>query len=826
MESKEVRGILLNKHCGALQDPNKRERKQALERIRKELMSSEDEDLICEFEGIQKHLLRSLHDESEAVRECVVLLLTDILQKMKCVESVLGNLFPELRVRLGGSEIKEQSEEVRLLMVTLLRVVIAKYDKDVAPYLNDYVDILKKTIIDPYPDVKKASCECAAELGKAIPMEFHYQSESLIKPMLQALGHQHSRIRVAVIKSLGEVILYGNNCSINDVAQPLAERSFDQNATVRLTIARIVGMWLSKLRDRYSYFHKLIPLMLTSLLDEIKEQAEEVWRLWEAAGEQWVQENETDLKNKLDFLPGEISWYPNGVRRPNLGCRELVQREMTKFIPGIINELTDWKVDVRVKSAQLLCTTIQHAEQRITQSLAKLFPPMYKAFCDEDNRVYENVKRSAELIGYFVPVDVYCSQILPSLEETTSTGNLGILASAVQYSPAGSIETELANITKILNSDDCCFTVRASEHHQILYLVGALLKNCAETCYKDEAVRQNLFNVLVSVQALSKSKTTDEIVKDLFTKLNQCGENKDENPVVKCCTSKLLQRLQVTMDNWTAHSPQLSVFELLFADYVDGISEEPTLVLSMLSQGVGENMDPEVVLRVLWTILKCLQTETFISNFKENDLFFREIMTDILVKRLVWKAGRSAEALRIAAAACFDQGLKSMLANTSIKIDRDLLDLFLPHILSLIEDQAEKTRIFTCDALTTLLMGAKSQQTLTTEDVNKLITVVMKRLDDVSNQVRTRTLSVINMIHTPPNAVPCSENVNSLLYSTLLVHLDDPDEKFRLLVLDTLKIIGKLDAKGILEKLSLDTFRDKQISKELHDYLKIDCANT
>ncbi|RZF40732.1 hypothetical protein LSTR_LSTR008681 [Laodelphax striatellus] len=634
MESKEVREILLNKHCSALQDPNKRERKRALERIREELLSSDDKDL---FEGFE-----------------------------------------------------------------------------------------------------------------------------------------------------GDVVLYGNNCSIRYVVQPLAERSFDQNATVRLTIARVVGMWLLKLRDRYSYFHKLIPLMLTSLLDEIKEQAEEAWRLWEAAGEQWVNENETNIKDKLDFLPGKISWYPNGA----------------------------------------LCTTIQHAEQRITQSLAKLLSPMYKAFCDEDPRVVENVKRSAELLGYFVPADVLCSQILPSMEETTNTGNLGLLASAVEYAPTGSIQTELGNIAKILNNDDCCFTMRANEHHEILHSVDALLKNCAEACYEDESVRQNLFNVLVSVQALSKTTQSSEIVKELLIKLNESGENKDESRVIRCCTSNLLQRLQTTMENWTVHSPQLPVFELLFADYVVGISEDPSLVLSMLSNGVGENMDPEVVLKILCTILKCLQSETFVTSFKDNDVFFRTIMTDILFARLGWKAGRSAEALRIAAAACLDQGLKSMLANTPIKIDRDLLDLFLPHILSLIEDQAEKTRIFTCDALTTLLMGAKSEKTLNTEDVNKLMTVVMKRLDDVSNQVRTKTLSVINMIHTSPNPVPCSENVNGLLYSTLLVHLDDPDEKFRLRVLDTLKIIGKLDAKGILEKLSLDTFRDKEISKELYDYLKLDCAHS
>lgn len=61
------------------------------------------------------------------------------------------------------------------------------------------------------------------------------------------------------------------------------------------------------------------------------------------------------------------------VRRPNIGCRELVQREMSKYLPGIVNELTDWKVDIRVKSAQLLCTTCQHTERKLLRIFLKYY---------------------------------------------------------------------------------------------------------------------------------------------------------------------------------------------------------------------------------------------------------------------------------------------------------------------------------------------------------------------------------------------------------------------------------------------------------------------
>lgn len=38
---------------------------------------------------------------------------------------------------------------------------------------------------------------------------------------------------------------------------------------VRQAVTRVVGGWLLELRDRYSFFHKLIPLLLSSLEDEM-----------------------------------------------------------------------------------------------------------------------------------------------------------------------------------------------------------------------------------------------------------------------------------------------------------------------------------------------------------------------------------------------------------------------------------------------------------------------------------------------------------------------------------------------------------------------------
>lgn len=54
------------------------------------------------------------------------------------------------------------------------------------------------------------------------------QSESLIKPLMQTISHQHYRVRVDVIQATGAVIQFGNGKSVDDVLSHLAQRLFDE----------------------------------------------------------------------------------------------------------------------------------------------------------------------------------------------------------------------------------------------------------------------------------------------------------------------------------------------------------------------------------------------------------------------------------------------------------------------------------------------------------------------------------------------------------------------------------------------------------------------
>ena len=97
--------------------------------------------------------------------------------------------------RLGQEEIVEPSEELRLqILDDILMPCIEFSGKAIVGYLDELINILKKTILDPYAEVRKSSCKISSKVARTIPEHFHLQSESLIKPLMLSITHQHSKV--------------------------------------------------------------------------------------------------------------------------------------------------------------------------------------------------------------------------------------------------------------------------------------------------------------------------------------------------------------------------------------------------------------------------------------------------------------------------------------------------------------------------------------------------------------------------------------------------------------------------------------------------------
>jgi len=125
------------RHLNCLQDQNRATRRRALETIRNELLSSENNGNVVAV--VIRPLLRAFSDPVEKCREIAIVAVSETVASTSEPCSLLQCVVPTLVQRLAQPEIVEPSEELRLKLVQLIRSAVDRCTLHVAPYLNDLV---------------------------------------------------------------------------------------------------------------------------------------------------------------------------------------------------------------------------------------------------------------------------------------------------------------------------------------------------------------------------------------------------------------------------------------------------------------------------------------------------------------------------------------------------------------------------------------------------------------------------------------------------------------------------------------------------------------
>ncbi|KAJ8319390.1 hypothetical protein KUTeg_004481 [Tegillarca granosa] len=679
------------RHVNCLSEENRNTRKRALEGIRKdtfgrkEQLEAEESQLI--FNELLKPLLKELSDPVEKCRELSINLLQDFLRKAQTPEESLPYLIPVLVQRLGQQEIVETSEELRLMLVEMLTGIVERSGKKISLYVDDYVRILQRTIVDPFPDVKKESCKCASVLAKSVPEVFHMQSETLINPLLKSIAHQHSKVRTIVVETIGDVIQYGNGKSVDTVVSHLAQRLFDQAPTVRKAVTKVVGM-------------------------------------------KYERENEEEFKDKLNFAKEDPVHYPPNVERPNFGCRTLVMRHLSKILPGLMKDVCDWVVANRIKSAALLYVLLINAEDFTTQHMEKLLSGMYKACMDEETQVVKDIKRSAELIGYFVDPEVWTTMILSHLKSSQSYSAVMVLS---------------------------CI-VRGSQREK---LKPYLQKICKEDVIE---ISQDLFNLLVTIMALKQEEHIYGKVNALLDKLCVIEKLNTKLELYTKHTKPLIDSFQESFIMWNTHSMERLIFDTLLVEAGPVIGDHLEDIIPVLVSSMKPSKDPEVRLKFFSLLSKLMMNcgNTLDSRLKFRD-FAVTVVKDIIMPNCIWVAGKTAAAIRTTAVSCMWALLQSGV-------------LTKEKITTCMDDSNKSTRLISCRVMTRIfdLMGTSISQ----DRLHNMYPELLKRLDDSSDEIRI-TVSKTFLAY-----LDCFEGGYDVelyrahleaIYKGLLVHLDDPD---------------------------------------------------
>ncbi|XP_022120793.2 dynein axonemal assembly factor 5 [Pieris rapae] len=828
----------LEQHITTLQSESKLERKHALQKIYEEIFENpqnSDCDLSLVFPDIYAYVLKSFLDESEACREKAISIMSNFIQHLPLNDYYLTYILPVIVRRIGCAEIVEESEEIRLVLIELVHVIIDKYKGThlLSSFMNDFTSILTKTSTDPFPKVKLEACECIILITKILQRDFHFQSESYVKPVLSNFAHQHFRVRVASIRAIGAIVLSGNAKCFELSITPMAEKLFDENTQVRLQVTLEVGNWMLSYRDRYSFWHRMIPLHLTSLSDMMADVRETATKLWTDIGLQYMEENEEDLKKKTDFLKDVPTHYPD-VKRPNLGCRVLVQSNIGKIVPAIGREMEGWQADARLRSSQLLCWLLLCAEEGSTQHANTVVRTLHRGASDDDQRVIQEIKRASELFGYFITPDTWW----PLLEaEVDSWSALFVIANIIKGSQRDLVKGKvMKELCKEMADPDRCRVRKPKYQKNLLQVCDALMDLCKDDCGE---IAEDLFIINFTVYAMPVDDNMQFMALSNLDKLRTIEKCNSLTSLYECHIRRVLSDITSDALTWTLLTPDRCLLECILTHSGSAMGTQLHLIAPLLRECLAvPKVDPEVKLKIFTALSNVLlQRETNFRKCEPDKLeaFLRIVIQEILLPNLVWSPGRTAEAVRTAAVACLCAALQDNDKGDGDKKEVNLfptkeslepfLEELVPLLAGLVDDNSALTRQHALRAVCSLASRAKQKECFTVEMLHKLYFVALKRLDDSNDKVRSFAVQTLcTLFKCRPqlyNSEIFSAHIDAV-FSAMLIHLDDTDEAFKKEMLDALLTLSDLDPCLLMKKVktNIHLYRNKAAYEKLSSHLE------
>lgn len=161
-----------------------------------------------------------------------------------------------------------------------------------------------------------------------------------------------------------------------------------------------------------------------------------------------------------------------------------------------------------------------------------------------------------------------------------------------------------------------------------------------------------------------------------------------------------------------------------------------------------------------------------------------EVLTEMILPNLTWRAGRAASAVRMSATASL-----ALIVDSSgeVSLNPATVDVLTKQVLACLDDDQKPTRLYACKIFSRLL-GYRHADALSLDQLHKFYVEFIKRLDDQSDEIR---VEVVNVFQAYFGCLTKSGTYDKLLYKAhlenifenLLLYLDDTDHSFQLKIL-------------------------------------------
>lgn len=321
--------------------------------------------------------------------------------------------------------------------------------------------------------------------------------------------------------------------------------------------------------------------------------------------------------------------------------------------------------------------------------------------------------------------------------------------------------------------------------------ISAMVRVCGKDC---SSISSHLFKIAITIDGLrsmpkhpEKLKiSADEFMENLAVAL--------QIPKAQLFRNELgpaLKTMKLECEDWTANSFRVSIFAKMISRAGPEVGHYPDLIVSIFHEVLSHEVEPELQLKMYLALSMQLcdlkNTLDSQNDFKQLAL---KIVSELVLPALKWKAGRKAEAVRIAACSSLWSVFASGAIDPKDIWSSPLSSRLIPAMNRLLEDDAKDARLFVCKTFKYVFDQGGSLIPL--DYLVKICTEVMKRLDDVNDHVRLACLdalqSVINCL--PKETSTDLEQHMLKVYALLLLHMDDSNEIIRDKALETLLVIG------------------------------------
>ena len=593
----------------------------------------------------------------------------------------------------------------------------------------------------------------------------------------------------------------------------------------------------------------LLPFLLSGVADEVEANGVKALALVEAVGAAndaalGVDANGVDVEGDGSGDFGSIerraaTLPPPFAGRPSAAARRLVRALLPSLVRGALTEVREWTSGKRNAGARLLGTIVAFAEASASRHLGDLIKEIVAAVGDDDRDTAERVVVAARVLGAHVSpshwLPIALDHVVADKASPASRASaLVILAAMLRVAPPGSLAGEPMRALAAGLAGDA---VRGSmDHPAVRAQLSAALANAVVggggAC---EPASGDLFRSFLQLRAAegASAEGSEGVVSNPGVVSGGIGSTgpgglppaetsaaaKGIDDLARACgfssagelysrhAESILGQLAVEQDGWQGDGPgQRTLGAFVLGAPPEVLRREMRSLGLILKCAMHRDREPALRLSLLRVLDAAFESRERGAAFEG---VANEVVERMISESLIWKAGKTAAAVRYAAVVCLGTMLRNELCPR-----RDLLTAIqrgelLPQIgAALEEDYYADTRAAACHALAMLLERCGDR--LTDEHRRYVYPELLKRMDDSRDEIRVTCAGVIAAFF---RAMPWDydeTNVGYLLKG-FLIHMDDPNPDVQEAVCQALEVAAakKPDAVREAVRAARDTHRGR-----------------